>query len=86
MDNISSWHITVLLAIGGVIVWLVRMESKTNNNSVDIDELYKHVNDRDIHHPSDKLETIMDTVKELRSEFKSSMAKLTDRIDRMLSR
>lgn len=86
MENIASWHITVLLAIIALIGWLVRMEAKTNNNSSDIDELYKHVSDRDIHHPSDKLETIMDTVKEMKAEFKSSMAKLTDRIDRMLSR
>jgi|GEM_PF-7097092 len=86
MENITTWHITALLAIVALIVWLVRLEAKTNSNTIDIDELYKHAADRDIHHPSDRLETIMDAVKELKSEVKTSFGKLTERIDRMLSK
>lgn len=88
--ELTSVHIAIVVAFIGLIVWLVRMEGKTNTNATDIEDLYDHARDQKIHPNNDELERrfsgFSTAMGEMRTEMRQGFTKISDRLDRILDK
>lgn len=76
--------VTVALAEIAFIAWLIRLESKTNANSEDIKELFRHVENPEIHHRADDLDRRFDMLITAITKIETSIDKLMERFDKFL--
>ena len=82
------------MALLAGVVWLVRLESKANSTSADVDELYQktdqHILDREIHHDAKDLNRRFSDIgrelSEIKGMVKDGLDKLTERFDNFLSK
>lgn len=77
---------TLLTAFAGVVAGFVRIESKTNVNTADISELFKHSEDRTVHHPADELDRRFSVLDVGVAEIKKGIDKINDRFDKFFSK
>jgi hypothetical protein len=86
--------VVVLTAFAGIIGGFVRMESKTNQHTLDINDLYQkvdsHEKDARIHHDGEDLNrrftVVEEGIKGINDAIKSGFEKINDRIDRLMNK
>lgn len=86
--------VVVLTAFAGIIGGFVRMESKTNQHTLDISDLYvkveTHAGDARVHHDGDELNrrftVVEEGIKEISQQVKTGFEKVADRIDRLIEK
>jgi uncharacterized protein YoxC len=86
--------ITLLIAVVGFIIWLVRLESRANAALDKADKLsidvYAHTENVHIHHSADDLDRrfkeLKDDITEIKQDIKDGLKEIGNRIDRLLNR
>ena len=91
--GLAAFILTLLTAFAAIVGGFVRGESKTNQNTSDISDLYerleRHTESRDIHPAAKDLDRrfalIEHTMQEIKTEIKEGVAKLNDRFNDFIS-
>jgi hypothetical protein len=83
--------LAVLLGIfAGVVGGFVRMESKSNQNTSDIADIYrtmeKHTENRNIHHDGEELDRRFNVVESGMHKIEKGIDKLVERFDKFLNK
>jgi hypothetical protein len=78
--------VTVLGLLAAVHARFVRLEAKSGAYDQDISELYKHAEDRSIHHPQAELDRRFNVLEGGMEKIEKGIEKLVQRFDNFLSK
>ena len=82
--------LTLLLIFAGIVGGFVRMESKISSLTEDRNEMYRHVENGEIHHKAGDLDRrfteLAHQLTSVKDDVKEGFQKIADRIDRMLEK
>lgn len=84
--------VVILTAFAGIVGGFVRLESKTNANGNDINELYreveKHRDNRNVHHDGDELDrrfgVLTEGMNDIKEQVKDGFKEITHRMDNFI--
>lgn len=78
--------LTIISLIVAATAWLIRLESKTTNHAADIEELYKHAEDKEIHSDKAALDLRFATLSTAIADVKHLVERLDERLRRFLEK